>query len=193
MSYIRKYEYKLLPDKSYEVIRNCSGCGKKTNYINTGCFRVNANGNLVDIWLIYQCKTCKHTWNMTIYERVNKRSVSKMEFEGFAENSKKLAFAYGTNRDNFVRNRAEIDWNSISYTIEADNVYVREGVSAIQNGDMIIIHNESHIKVRGERLLSELLNISRTKVKKLLIYKNFILRMQEGKILIECNKMPDLH
>ncbi len=50
-----------------KVYHRCGGCGKKQEFINSGKFRVNANGNRVDIWLIYRCKKCKHTWNLAVY------------------------------------------------------------------------------------------------------------------------------
>ena len=34
------------------VIHKCSGCNKKMPFVNSGKFRVNANGNNVDVWLI---------------------------------------------------------------------------------------------------------------------------------------------
>ncbi|HAH17569.1 MAG TPA: hypothetical protein DCL29_00905 [Eubacterium sp.] len=30
-------------------------------FVNSKRFRVNANGNSVDVWLIYRCKKCKHS------------------------------------------------------------------------------------------------------------------------------------
>ncbi len=49
MRNLKKIEYKIMPRKSFRVIRNCSGCGKKTHFINTERFRVNANGNKIDV------------------------------------------------------------------------------------------------------------------------------------------------
>ena len=69
MSYLKKIEYEIVPKECFKVTRNCSGCGTKTRYINTKRFRVNANGNKLDVWLIYQCEKCKHTFNLAIYER----------------------------------------------------------------------------------------------------------------------------
>ena len=44
-------------------------------------FRVNANGNILDIWLIYQCVECKHTLNLAIYERKKASSITKEEYQ----------------------------------------------------------------------------------------------------------------
>ena len=40
--------------------------GRSKIFFNSGKFRVNANGNRIDIWLIYWCKKCKHSWNLSI-------------------------------------------------------------------------------------------------------------------------------
>lgn len=45
MSYLRKLEYTVIPEESFHIIRNCSGCGCKTVFHNTNSFRVNANGH----------------------------------------------------------------------------------------------------------------------------------------------------
>ena len=83
MSYLKKIEYEIVLDKSFKVVRNCSGCGMKTNYINTKRFRVNANGSKLDVWLIYQCEKCKHTYNLTIYERQKTISIPKEEYKQY--------------------------------------------------------------------------------------------------------------
>lgn len=100
--------YEIIPQGSYRVRRNCSGCGKKTWYQNTNCFRINANGTKLDVWLIYQCEICRHTYNLTVWERV-KFSAIGAEYERYQKSDQKLAEKYGNDRAFFERNRAEID------------------------------------------------------------------------------------
>jgi len=69
MSYLKKIEYEIVLKDSFRIIRNCPKCGRKTYFQNTKKFRINANGNKLDIWLIYQCEECNHTLNLSIYER----------------------------------------------------------------------------------------------------------------------------
>ena len=97
MSYLEKIEYEIVPQDSFALIRNCSGCGKKSYFINTKRFRVNANGNRLDVWLIYQCEKCKHTYNLAIYERVKVSSVPEEEYRCFLRNDEQLAEMYGRN------------------------------------------------------------------------------------------------
>lgn len=90
------------------VLRRCSKCGKKTEFKNSGKFRVNANGRMLDVWLIYRCGVCNTSWNMTIYERVSPDALVPEEYEGFLNNDVRLAEEYGKNRDIFARNKAEL-------------------------------------------------------------------------------------
>ena len=89
------------------VYRRCGGCGKKQEFVNSGKFRVNANGKNVDVWLIFRCKKCKHSWNMTIYERTRPGKIPRELFEAFQENDEETALAYGTDTALLNKNRAE--------------------------------------------------------------------------------------
>ena len=108
MCYLEKIEYEIVPKESLAVIRNCPGCGKKTYFTNTKRFRVNANGNRLDVWLIYQCEKCKHTYKLAIYERVKASSLPEKEYQRFLSNDEQLAEMYGRNYQLFRKNRAEI-------------------------------------------------------------------------------------
>ena len=89
------------------VFRRCGGCGKKQEFINSGKFRVNANGKNIDVWLIYRCKKCKHAWNMTIFERTRPARIPAALFEAFQSNDERTAMAYGRDIDFLKRNHAE--------------------------------------------------------------------------------------
>lgn len=92
---------------SIKVYHRCGGCGKKQAFINSGKFRVNANGNRVDVWLIYRCKNCKHSWNLAINERMRPSKIKKDDYELFMENDYELASKYGNDIDFLKRNNAE--------------------------------------------------------------------------------------
>ena len=90
------------------VFHRCGGCGKKQEFLNSSKFRVNANGNSVDVWLIYRCKKCKHSWNLSIYERTKPGKIPAELFEAFQTNDAETAAAYGKNIDFLKKNNAEI-------------------------------------------------------------------------------------
>ena len=80
----------------YQVIQKCARCGRKMPFISTRRFRVNANKNKLDVWLIYQCKKCKHTLNIPVYERTAPQKIPKELYEGFLANDEELAVRYGS-------------------------------------------------------------------------------------------------
>ena len=90
-----------------KIYHRCGGCGQKREFVNTGKFRVNANGNKVDVWLIYRCKKCKHFWNLTIYERTKPSRINADEYELFLDNDSELAMTYGNDLNFLKRNNAE--------------------------------------------------------------------------------------
>ena len=95
-------------DSEYAVICRCGRCGKKQTFVTTGKFRVNANKNKVDIWLIYQCARCRHTLNIPIYARVPPQKIPKELYEGFLANDEALACQYGADAALFKRNHLQI-------------------------------------------------------------------------------------
>ncbi len=182
MSYLKKIEYKIMPRKSFRVIRNCSGCGKKTHFINTERFRVNANGNKIDVWLIYQCENCKHTCNLTVYERQKPSSIPQEEYQAFLRNDEEMAAAYGMNMQFFKKNKAEVDVAEAEYDFirlsecedEAETEVIEgSGEEFNENKEsngkvQIQIHNPYNLKLRPERQIAQVLGISGSHVKKLI-------------------------
>lgn len=158
MSYLEFREYNVIPIENYRIIRNCSGCGCKMIYFNTNCFRINANGNCLDVWMIYQCSKCKHTYNLPIYERVKPNTIMKEKYNKFLNNDLELAFQYGTSTLLMKKNKIEIDWTHILYKI----VPVKKGEYSREKG--MIINNTYSLKLRTDKVLSEILGLSRKKI-----------------------------
>ena len=92
---------------SIKVYHRCGGCGKKQEFVNSGKFRVNANGNCIDVWLIYRCKKCKHSWNLTIFERIKPSRIDSEGYELFLSNDEDLASRYGNDICFLKKNNAE--------------------------------------------------------------------------------------
>lgn len=166
MSYSKKIEYEIVPKETFSVIRNCPGCSRKTHFQNTKKFRVNANGSRLDVWLIYQCENCKHTFNLTVYERQKATSIPQKEYERFLSNNEQLADAYGKNLQFFKKNKAEVDLQNVEYVFQK----LAENITDCRHDPQtyIIIHNPWGLKLRPEKQMAEILALSRSKVKKML-------------------------
>ena len=164
MSYFKKIEYEITLKDSFRVIRNCPKCGRKTHFKNTGKFRVNANGSKIDVWLIYQCGKCRHTFNLTIYERRKNTDIPAAEYQRFLDNDTQLAEEYGREIALFQKNRAEIDHKSITYEL----IRLRHPTvgSICAHPIRIAIQNPYSLKIRPEKLAAEILGRSASQVKK---------------------------
>lgn len=210
MSYLYKSEYKIVPRKEFQILRNCPGCGCKMSYGSTGNFRVNVNGNKIDVWLIYQCFKCKHTYNLAIYERVRPTELQKEEYQSFLNNDPAVALRYGLDKEIFSKNKAEIIWDKIDYEIqlisskcyeksmgklvcmeEVQEKNVQKEVQSkgvwqeIQDKDadreiekIFVLNNPYGLKIRTDRLAADILQMTRSKIKKLI--KEGILQIQQN-------------
>ena len=166
MCYLKKMEYEIVLKDSFWVIRNCPKCGRKTYFINTRKFRVNVNGNKLDVWLIYQCEGCKHTLNLSIYERQKVSSIPKREYQCFLNNDEQFAEMYGKNVQLFRKNKVTIEFEKTNH----DFVKLHE---TMEYGDfekqvVIAVNNPYQMKIRPEKQIAEILGLSRSQVKNLL-------------------------
>ncbi|MDU1414128.1 MAG: DUF1062 domain-containing protein [Clostridium sp.] len=164
MSYLNKYVWEIVPENLPMVKRNCPKCNEKTHFINSEKFRVNANKNNLDVWLIYQCERCKSTYNMTIYERVKPSDLNKVEYEKLLANDKELAFEYGFDFRMFSKNKAEVIVDKIRYKVKE-----KKFSACYVNKDQCVIEIvcKYPIDIRVDKLLCEKLQVSRSKIKKL--------------------------
>lgn len=90
------------------AIKYCKKCGKKTEYIYSKLFRINAQRKHLDIWLIYKCSDCDSTWNMTIYSRINPKSIAPEILDGFHSNNEEIAKRYAMDTELIRKNGAEV-------------------------------------------------------------------------------------
>ncbi len=145
------------------VLRRCPKCGIKTEFRNSKKFRVNANGRLIDVWLIYRCSKCETSWNMTVWERVEAAGFDEEEYKGFLSNDPVLAERYGNDRALFAGNKAEITAEKPEYSIEERDTSFPCSME---------YHMEVHVKIsfgfdlRVDILLVRQLGVSRNIVKK---------------------------
>ncbi|GKX68530.1 DUF1062 domain-containing protein [Inconstantimicrobium mannanitabidum] len=162
MSYLKKYQWELIPESLPTVKRNCPKCNEKTQYISSEKFRVNANKNNIDVWLIYQCEKCKSTFNMTIYERIKPYEINKDEYERFLCNDRELAKQYAFNLSMYSNNKAEIILENVNYKL-----IERQIEAYCMNEDEIVVEIicKYPIGIRVDKLLGDKLGVSRSKIK----------------------------
>ena len=151
-------EYVIIPTETFRIMRNCSGCGSKTVYRSTNKVRVNANGKQIDVWLIYQCTKCKHTYNLPIRSRISKDSINKAEYEALLRNDQEIVYKYGLDRVLFQKSNAVI----------LEPAYVLRDTGEDMMGDVIRFRNPYHLRIRYDKLIADCLKISRSEAKRVL-------------------------
>lgn len=152
-------QWKIQPLNPPSVTRHCSKCGKPSQFECSGNFRVNANGRNLDVWLIYQCAKCNTTWNMAIFSRVKPEQIEAGLYQAFLHNDRETAMRYAFDPAILYRNKAEACFDEVAYRVEKSRVPGDCWLEVIAPYDF---------NLRLDRLLSEELGLSRTRVKKLL-------------------------
>lgn len=120
--------------------------------------RINANGKHIDVWLIYHCSQCEHTYNLPIYSHISIGALNKSEYRALMESNLDAVFRFGLDKRLFQKSGA---------VIYDEPIYELKVEESREEGTIQYL-NPSKIKVRYDKLLAECLNISRVRVKQLL-------------------------
>lgn len=89
------------------VLKYCKKCCKKSKFICSKKFRVNAQGKALDIWLIYNCLECDTPWNARVYFHISPQLLNPVQLEGFQKNSLPLVEKYAMDNDFLYKNGAD--------------------------------------------------------------------------------------
>ncbi len=167
MSYSKNIKWEIVALTMPMVKRNCSKCGNNASFKNSQKFRVNANKNKLDIWLIYQCEKCKSTWNMSIHERVTPTDIDPIQYELFLNNDLELATKYGFDKAIHNKNKVKLESENVEYEILGEDINILQSDFNEKNKFIVDITCKYSLGLRVDKVLSKKLGISREKVKKL--------------------------
>ncbi|MGI5243959.1 DUF1062 domain-containing protein [Dactylosporangium sp. CA-139066] len=88
----------------------CLDCRSESATTGEGRFRVNANGKLLDVWLLVRCVSCDRTSKLTVHERATVRSFDPAELHGYHANDPERVAATLLDPLLARRNRFTLDW-----------------------------------------------------------------------------------
>jgi hypothetical protein len=131
-----------------------------------GAFRVNANGKLLDVWLLARCVGCGKTVNLTVLERVHVRAVDPLTLAGFHDNDIELAARLLADPGFLRRNGVTLDWDG-AWAIQKTTVDISEA-EVIDTSVRFL----QRIPIRLTTLLSAGLGVSRSEVRRLVAAGN---------------------
>ncbi|WP_053957483.1 DUF1062 domain-containing protein [Inediibacterium massiliense] len=162
------------------AIKYCKKCSKKAEHLCSGLFRINAQRKHLDIWLIYKCSDCDSTWNMTIYSRINPKSIDPKILDGFHSNNEELAKRYAMDIELIRRNGAEV--GPPKYKILGGNVNLNTPIE-------LHIKSSYPSRLKISSLLREKMNLSQNAFEQMITH-GFI-RSTSGLDLKKCRLQAD--
>ncbi|MFG2890687.1 DUF1062 domain-containing protein [Streptomyces sp. NPDC048248] len=151
----------VVPTSLPKVLRRCHACASET-YRANGKFRINANHKLLDAWLLVLCTACGETAKLTVFERMNVRSVRPEMLDRMHDNDPRLAAELLQDPVVRRRNRVALDWD--------DAWRLDTGGSDHPDREVIdvSVRFAAQIPVRPVRLIAEGCGLSRSGVEKLI-------------------------
>ena len=144
------------------IVKACVSCGS-TRHHPTGKFRVNANGKLLDVWMLICCELCDRTSKIPVHERANVQSLKGERLLMFENNNP--AMVRHLTMDAALAHKAayQLDWSG-TWELETDMPFYelkREDPAPLE----IIIRFELPAPIRVEKLLTAGLGLSRPAVR----------------------------
>ncbi|MBO4207415.1 DUF1062 domain-containing protein [Micromonospora echinofusca] len=136
----------------------CVDCRSASATTGDGRFRVNANGNLLDVWLLVRCVSCDRTSKLTVRERAPVGSVEPAELDGYHANDPELVASRLLDPLLARRHRFTLDWRG-AWQLDTAS----EGHGPVWPARVRVAF-EDPVPVRPERLIAHGLGLSRSEV-----------------------------
>ena len=144
------------------IVKACVSC-RSARHRPTGKFRVNANGKLLDVWMLIGCEQCGHTSKIPVHERIQVRALDREPRLRFESNDPAMVRELAVDVALAGRAGYQLDWSG-TWKLEtampagelerADPVPLRVCVSF-----------ELPVPIRVERLLTTGFGLSRAAVR----------------------------
>jgi hypothetical protein len=133
-------------------------CRSESATTGEGRFRVNANGKLLDVWLLVRCVSCDRTSKLTVHERVPVRSFDPAELHGYHVNDPELVASRLLDPRLARRNRVTLDWTG-AWRLDIPSARLDEAQPVL-----VEVVFEDPVSVRPDRLIAQGLGLSRNDV-----------------------------
>ena len=138
----------------------CVDCRSESATTGEGRFRVNANRNLLDVWLLVRCVSCGRTSKLTVHERAPVRSFDPAKLDGYHANDPELVASRLLDPLLARRNHFSLDWKG-AWRLDTPSAWPGE-VWPVQ----VEVGFEAPVPVRPERLIAQGLDLSRNEVRR---------------------------
>ena len=137
----------------------CVDCPSESATAGEGRFRVNANGKLLDVWLLVRCVSCDRTSKLTVHERAPVRSFAPADLAGYHASDPELVASRLLDPLLARRNRFTLDWAG-AWRLDIPPAWPGEALPPVQ----VEVVFKDPVPVRPERLIAQGLGLSRNEV-----------------------------
>jgi hypothetical protein len=144
------------------IVRACVSC-RSARHHPTGKFRVNANGKLLDVWMLICCELCGRTSKIPIHERVHVRALDSGRLLMFENNDPAMVRDLAMDEGLAGKSGYQLDWSG-TWELET-------GVPSCEPGRedpaplQVSIRFELPAPIRVEKLLTIGFGLSRPAVR----------------------------
>ncbi|WP_341715659.1 DUF1062 domain-containing protein [Micromonospora sp. FIMYZ51] len=133
----------------------CVDCRAESATTGKGRFRVNANGKLLDVWLLVRCVSCDRTSKLTVHERTPVSSFDPAELDGYRVNDPQLVASTLLDPLLARRHRFVLDWTG-AWRLDIPSPW-RDETWPVQ----LEVVFADPVPVRPDRLIAQGLGLSR--------------------------------
>ncbi|MEU9132435.1 DUF1062 domain-containing protein [Kitasatospora sp. NPDC048540] len=144
------------------VVRPCPDCSG-TRHRPSGKIRVNANGKLLDVWLLLSCAACDRTSKVPIHERVHVSTLEPARRVAYETNDPQMVRELTISRSLAARNGYRLDWTGTWELETRTPLYALDDPTPLE----VVVGFELPAPVRVERLLALGLGLSRAEIRRL--------------------------
>ena len=144
------------------VVRRCPDCSG-TRHRPSGKIRVNANGKLLDVWLLLSCAVCDRTSKVPVHERVHVSSLEPARLVAYENNDPAVVRGLTMSASLAAKNGYRLDWTGTWELETRMPLYALDDPTPLK----VLVGFELPAPVRVERLLMLGLGISRAEARRM--------------------------
>jgi hypothetical protein len=144
------------------VVKPCPDCAGR-RHRPSGKFRVNANGKLLDVWLLLCCEACGRTSKVPVHERIQVHSLERARRLAYEANDPAVIRELAMSASLAAKNGYRLDWTG-TWELRTDTPFYSPDDPAPLT---VLITFELPAPVRVERLLMLGLGLSRAEVRRM--------------------------
>jgi hypothetical protein len=144
------------------IVKACVSC-RSTRHHPTGKFRVNANGKLLDVWMLIGCELCGRTSKIPVHERIHVQALESERLLMFENNNPAMVRQLAMDGALAGKAAYRLDWSG-TWELETDMPFYD-----LECGDPapleVVVRFELPAPIRVEKLLTAGFGLSRSAVR----------------------------